>query len=84
MMTTLEKSQSECERIHAIFLAAGLVEPRSPDILTQPSLLPEREAELAEKLAKAGSLSELITQEREEQDDRLLLQQQRSDQEPYQ
>ncbi|MCC6454664.1 MAG: hypothetical protein IT328_06955 [Caldilineaceae bacterium] len=67
------EAHSERERIYAIFLSAGLVEPRSQDQPAQPPLTPERESELAEKLAQAGSLSELIIQEREEQDDRLLL-----------
>lgn len=66
------QTQSERDRIHALFLAEGLVKPRS-QTQTEPPLSPEREAELAEKLAKAGSLSELIIKEREEQDDSLLL-----------
>jgi hypothetical protein len=53
-MTTLDNSRSEHERIHAIFLSAGLVEPRSQDLPAQPPLLPEQEAELAGKLAKEG------------------------------
>jgi len=65
--------QSERERIHAIFVAEGLVKPRSLSQPTQPPLSPKREVEIAKKLAKAGSLSDLINKERDEQDDRLLL-----------
>jgi hypothetical protein len=60
-----EQIQSERERIHALFLAEGLVKPRLP-VPTKPPLSPEREAELATKLAKAGPLSDLILKEREE------------------
>jgi hypothetical protein len=67
-----DKVQSERERIYAILIEEGLMKPRSQLPSSQPPLTPEEEAELAKKLAKAGSLSELIIQEREEQDDRLL------------
>jgi hypothetical protein len=67
-----ENAQNEREQIHALFLAAGLILPHS-QTQAEPPLSPEREAQLAEKLAKAGSLSDLIIKEREEQDDDLLL-----------
>jgi hypothetical protein len=61
---TQEHKQSERDRIHALFVAKGLVRPHAHP-QAQPPLSPEREAEIAEKLAKAGSLSELIIKERD-------------------
>ena len=57
--------QSEHERIRACLLEAGIVSPRLQTNV-QPPLSPEREAELAAKLAKAGNLSDLVIQERDE------------------
>jgi hypothetical protein len=67
------KKQTERERIHEIFVAEGLVKPRSTSEPKEPPLSPEYEAELARKLAKGGAISDLINKDRDEQDDRLLL-----------
>jgi hypothetical protein len=58
-------AQSERERIYTLFVAAGVVRPHTQPA-KQPPLSHARKAELAAKLAKSGSLSELIIQERAE------------------
>ncbi len=62
-----ETIQSERDRIDAVLIAAGLMQPREPQVLT--GLLSDTErADLAKRMAHAGGkpLSEVILEDREE------------------
>jgi hypothetical protein len=56
--------QSERERIHALFVAAGVVRPHVQPA-KKPPLSHARRAELAAKLASIGSIHDIIREERD-------------------
>jgi hypothetical protein len=64
---TNEESDGDRERteIHEILVAAGVVRPGPVPGPTKSPLSPEREAEIARKLAEIGSIYEIIREERD-------------------
>jgi hypothetical protein len=55
----------ERRRIHEILVAAGVVRPGPVPGPIKSTLSPEREAEIAQELAKAGPIYEIIREERD-------------------
>jgi hypothetical protein len=63
---TPAEPQSERERIHAILVAGGVVQPRTQAESTAQPLSHERREELARLFAVGKPLSQIIIEEREE------------------
>jgi hypothetical protein len=62
-----EESEAERERrrIHEMLVAAGVVRPGPVPGPIKSTLSPEREAEIAQELAKAGPIYDIIREERD-------------------
>ena len=56
---------SERDRIHQIFVDAGLAVPRSREVPPLPRITPEERAKISERLGKVGPLSDIISEERD-------------------
>ena len=60
-----DETERERREIHEILVSSGLVRPGPVPGPITSTLSPEREAELAQKLAKARPLSAIIREERD-------------------
>ena len=64
-VSEVDEAERKRREFHELLVAAGLVRPGHVPGLFKSSLSPERQAELARKLAEAGPIYDIIREERD-------------------